>query len=557
MNKYSFLYLFLLFSTLYSIKALGQSYYLQLEYQTDSLESKFIPKDSLQKYSNLSEVITSYTSIVEQLQKDGYFMLQSDNLTKTNDSVYLGKINLGQRYDSIVISAHHISKDLKQLSEIKTDTIKLSINQTQTYIQSLLSLLEKKGHPMSTVQLTNHNLIDNHVRADLDLKIDIKRKIDNIYITPYEKFPKGVKKQLLKKYKGKEFTTPTLQQLQQEIQQYPFLKIKQTPEVLFTDEQTIVYLYVDKNNASRFDGLIGFNSNEETGKLQFNGHLDLQLLNVFNAGEQLKLYWKNDGQQQSTLRIQSEVPYLFSSPFGVMGEFQIFKQDSTMQNTKLNAQALYYISLQNRMGLGIQNTSSTAGTENTYGAENFSNIFYTASHYYNIYQDHYLFPTRFRSSLQIGYGKRSTDTEELPQYFIQLYLEKLWQINNRNYFHQSIEGYYLKSDRYIYNELHRFGGNHSMRGFNENSLLAQNLLGLYNEYRYVLSSSLYAHTISDIGYYEDSLSNTQSILYSFGVGLGIKTAGGLFNLIYAAGKQPEQKFELKNAIVHISFKTQF
>lgn len=542
---------------LFSTSVEAQNYYLHLK-SSDNNEQKTL--DSIHSKNtplSISTLIEEYKNKIDYLYKNGYLYLESSVLEKTNDSIYTGNISLKQKYDKIHINTKEILTATKLQLNISQDTIILPIHQTEQFINSLLRELEQKGYPMSSVQLTNHRIEKNHLTASLNLKVDIKRSIDNIYITPYEKFPKAIKKQLVKRYQHKEYSQENINALQKEMQQFPFVKVNKPAEILFTDEQTILYVYADKTNASRFDGLVGFNSNEETGKLQFNGHLDLQLLNVFNAGEQLKLYWKNDGQQQSTLRIQTEVPYIFSSPFGFMGELQIFKQDSTMQNTKINLQALYYLSLQNRIGLGIQNTSSTAGSENTYGSENYSNTFFTANHYITTYQDHSLFPTKFKSHLQVGFGNRKTDTENLPQYFIQLYVEKLWQINQRNYLHQAIEAYYLKSDKYIYNELFRFGGNQSIRGFIENSLFAQSMLGLFNEYRYILSSTLYAHTLTDIGYYEDPLLNTQSILYSGGMGLGIKTGGGLFNMIYAVGKQPNQKFELKNAIVHISFKTQF
>lgn len=356
---------------------------------------------------------------------------------------------------------------------------------------------------------------------------------------------------------GKDYTNETIQSLQQEIQQFPFVKITRPFEVLFTDEETILYAYIDKTNANRFDGLIGFNSNEGTGKLQFNGHLDIQLANIFNAGEQLKLYWKNDGKQQSTLKIHTEVPYLFSTPFGVLGELNLFRQDSTMQNTKFNAQLLYYISLQNRLGLGIQNTTSTAGADNTYGAENYSNTFYMLSHHFTQYSDHFIFPTRWGSTFQVGYGKRNTDKLSTQQYLAQLNVEKLWTLKPQHYIHQKAEAYYLHSDEYIYNELYRFGGNHSLRGFNENSLLTNSIIGLYNEYRYLLSSSLYIHTITDIAYTNDPLAKQTDLLYAAGLGIGFKTGGGLLNLMYAVGKHPNQKFEFKNAIVHLNFATQF
>ncbi len=107
----------------------------------------------------------------------------------------------------------------------------------------------------------------------------------------------------------------------------------------------------------------------------------------------------------------------------------------------------------------------------------------------------------------------------------------------------------------MYNEYYRFGGIHSIRGFAENSLLAKTQAGLYNEVRYLLAPNMYLHSITDVAYYESE--DTNDLLYSFGLGFGIQTGGGLFNIIYANGVQPNTDFKLSNAIFHLSYKTQF
>ena len=56
-------------------------------------------------------------------------------------------------------------------------------------------------------------------------------------------------------------------------------------------------------------------------------------------------------------------------------------------------------------------------------------------------------------------------------------------------------------------ELHRFGGVNSIRGFYENSLQASLLTSLITEYRYVLASGIYAHSIVDYGYFRDGSRN--------------------------------------------------
>ena len=71
---------------------------------------------------------------------------------------------------------------------------------------------------------------------------------------------------------------------------------------------------------------------------------------------------------------------------------------------------------------------------------------------------------------------------------------------------------------YLTNELFRFGGINSMRGFAENSIDAS-LLSVFNtEYRYLLNQQTYLHSIIDVGYFENEILRQKEKLYSFGLG---------------------------------------
>ena len=130
-------------------------------------------------------------------------------------------------------------------------------------------------------------------------------------------------------------------------------------------------------------------------------------------------------------------------------------------------------------------------------------------------------------------------------------------MNSKNSISIKSQNYYLKSNQYIINELYRFGGVNSIRGFNENSLQGNLFTSLLTEYRYTISPSLYIHSILDYGYYKDQTSNRNENLLSLGMGFGILTKNGLINLIYANGSTKEQTAKLSNSIVHISFKANF
>lgn len=552
---YSFIIL-LYFSTCQIAQA--QSVYLEIK-GTSETETEYIDSLSYQKsFSNAKALQDEVNLLSEKLFENGFLHHKIKEPERKNDSTFLYRFQLHHRISKNIIRLEELDENTKKIIQLTESQIEIPIEKTASFLQNILQILEKKGYAVSQAALKNHQIIDHKLQTDLVVFLDEQRHIDLITIQPYTRFPKGIKKQLEKKYVKRPFNQQTISEIQQELTQYPFIRTTQSSEVLFTENKTVLYLYQEKHSVSRFDGLIGFANNEDDGKIRFNGNVDLQLINLFNLGEQFTIFWKNDGNQQSTFKFNTELPYLMNSPFGISAQIDIFKQDSTQQNARLEGSLLYYISYNNRVGLGYQNTTSVAGAGNLFGAEDFKNQFFTASYNYRNFRDHFLFPMQTQLTSKFGYGARSQEsTGKINQQFLQFLGEHIFYLNPRNLIHTKLEAYHLFSEQVLFNELYRFGGIHSIRGFNENSLLAQTLGGLYAEYRYLLSGTIYAHSITDVAYYFEPLSNFRGTLYSFGAGIGIQTPGGLFNLVYANGVQPNTEFKLSNSVVHLSYKTQF
>ena len=557
-NKQLLLYICSLLLLLLSANShlYGQQIYLKVKGKSIS-ETKYLQeniRDSI--FLNGKAVEDELMYMQDFLRTNGYLQHQLIN-TVQKDSLFFTEWDLGTKTDSLHIHFKTHQKTMSDILKMKDSSVSIPIHQTESYLTNLVTKLAEKGYAISTATLTNHQFSNNILHADLDLHLDTRRKIDQLVFTPYSNFPTGIKNRLVKKYEKQPFTDAVTSELQKEMSQFSFIKTTKQPEVLFTESNTALYLYVERQNISQFDGLIGF-TNDDDGKVQFNGYADLQLMNILNKGEQLKLYWKNDGNQQTQFNLSGEVPYLFNTPFGLKASLELFKQDSTMMNTKFNAAVLYYLNFNHRVGVGYQSTASVAGTDNFYQAADYNNQFITLNYLLNKYQDHPLFPQKYQVTALLGIGSKTEekDNRKAAQQFAQLSAEYLWQINNRWYAHQKIEGSVLNSaSALLYNEYYRFGGIHSIRGFAENSLLAKTQAGLYNEVRYLLAPNMYLHSITDVAYYESE--DTNDFLYSFGLGFGIQTGGGLFNIIYANGVQPNTDFKLSNAIFHLSYKTQF
>lgn len=548
----------LFFTLLLCNLSISQNFYLKIEGAND-FESKQV--DSL-GYKNQHKLVADILKEKEifdtNLQKNGFFEAELIKQIKTNDSTFLFQYKLGSPIKNIHIYIGTISKDILNILQIELDSIVLKISETENWLQQKVNLLEKKGFSLAKLKLVNHSQSKNKLFANLEVNLNSKRTIDDLVILGYDKFPTNIKKNWIKKYKRRTFNQELVKEISDDFTELPFINQTKYPEILFTDNETKIYTYVEKSKPNKFDGFIGF-SNDEDSKLIFNGYLDLSLQNIFNSGESFKLYWKNDGKQQTSFNLGTELPYLFKSPLGLKADLRIFKKDSTFQNTIADLNLGYYFTYNKKLYLGFQNTKSVdIQKTNSLTLNSFTNTFYTTTfEYFKRKPDDFLFPEKTNFVFKTGIGNRKIESENTSQFYGQIDANHTLYLNTKNNIRIKNQTFYLNSDTYIVNELYRFGGINSIRGFRENSLQANFFSGLMLEYNYLLAPNIYVHSITDYGYFQDKASNIQDSLLGIGFGFGLLTNNGLFNLIYANGSTNDQAIKLSNSIIHISFKTNF
>lgn len=538
--------------------SLGQNFYLNIKGASET-ENKTI--DSLQyenKHTSVASILEEQKHFENKLTNQGFFDWQLLEQKKVNDSSFVFKYNLGNSIKSNTIYIGKLSAEEKSLLQLEKDTLTIATNEVENFMKSKIALLEKKGYSLANLQLVNQRRIGNNLISDLQVKLNAKRNITDLVIVGYDKFPAGIKKAITKKAKKATFNQDNLKQINDTFDKLQFVNQIKYPEILFTTDSTKIFVYVEKSKPNKFDGFIGF-SNDDKSKLTFNGYLDLQLQNILNTGEKFNLYWKNDGNKQTSFNIGTELPYIFKSPIGIKANLRIFKQDSTFQNTMTDLNLGYYFAYNTKAFVGYQKTTSVdIQNTNSFSLNDFTNTFLTSSfEHLELNPDSFIFPERAKILVKFGTGNRTIASQKTSQFFTQLDMSYNFNLNAKNSIFVRNQTFYLQSDDYIINELFRFGGINSIRGFNENSLQANAFTGIIAEYRYLLASNLYLHSITDFGYFQDKTANIEDRLLGLGFGFGLFTKNGLFNLVYANGSTSEQAIKLSNSIVHISFKTNF
>jgi hypothetical protein len=537
---------------------LGQNFYLKVA-GTSENENKII--DSLRyesKHKNVASILEEKKRLETNLTNQGFFDWLLLEQNKANDSSFVFKYSLGNAVKNNSIYIGTLSTEEKLLLQLEKDTLIVATNEIENFMKSKIAILEKKGYSLANLQLVNQRRIENDLLSELQLKLNSKRNITDLVIVGYDKFPAGIKKAITKKAKKATFNQDNLKQINDIFDKLQFVNQIKYPEILFTTDSTKIFIYVEKSKPNKFDGFIGF-SNDDQSKLTFNGYLDLQLQNILNTGEKFNFYWKNDGNRQTSFNIGTELPYIFKSPIGTKANLRIFKQDSTFQNTVTDLNLGYYFAYNTKAFVGYQKTTSI-DIQNTssFSLNDFTNTFLTSSfEHLELNPDSFVFPEKAKVFVKFGIGNRTISSQKTSQLFTQLDLSYNVNLNQKNSINLRNQTFYLQSDDYVINELFRFGGINSIRGFNENSLQANAFLGIIAEYRYLVASNLYLHSITDFGYFQDKTSNTEDRLLGLGFGFGLFTKNGLFNLVYANGSSTNQTIKLSNSIVHISFKTNF
>ena len=536
----------------------AQNLHLKIEGRIDA-ETKII--DSLsykQLHENVKSINNESSLLSNRLTRIGYLENNLTESLKLNDTSFVYNFSIGPKTNTIYIYTNKIDTEIKVLLDISKDTIIMPIENIENFMNTGVASLERRGYSLSSLQLIDYSARNNTLSAYLKVKTEKKRMLNDIVLEGYKKFPEGIRKNIAKQYKGKIFNQETLQRIYNDFNALRFITQPRYPEILFKQDTTKVYVYAEKAKPNSFDGFIGFSNNDQNNII-FNGYIDLILNNVLNTGEKFNLFWKSDGNKQTTFNASLELPYIFRSPIGLKGSLRIFKQDSTFQNTITDINIGYYFSYNSKLFIGRQQSQSIdIQNQNSSILSDFSNSFWTSSYEYTRYNlDDFIFPEKTHLFIKGGTGKRETKMGETNQYFAQINLSHNVYLNKRNIINLKSQNYYLSSKSYIINELFRFGGINSIRGFNENSLQANLVTSIMAEYRYILSPNLYIHSITDYGYFQDKSSNINNNLLGIGFGFGLFTKNGLFNIIYANGSTKDQQIKLSNSIIHISFKTNF
>tara|TARA_B110000902_G_scaffold258494_1_gene328327 strand:+ start:152 stop:1801 length:1650 start_codon:yes stop_codon:yes gene_type:complete len=514
---------------------------------------------SFENYETLLLEIERFKEVAYRL---GYIESTVQSVTK-NTSETVAQLMLGPKYESVQIYGDKVLFELLDLKPIET-TGSLSYHQTkvselEVLMNQLTDALASKSFPFASVTLKNIIPIDKTtLKADLVVVTKQARQLNTVEIKGYDKFPRSFIKHYLGIKTNIPFDLKAIQTKTETLDQLSFTNQLRPAEVLFTQDTTSVYLYLEKNKSNRFDGFLGFGSEETTGNLELNGYLYLNLVNNLNYGESFVLNYRSDENDLKTFESKLTLPYLFKSPIGSELKLNIFKKDSTFTTAEQSVNLFYQLNPKQRLFVGIKTAQSNAlePIESSTIVDYKTNAYELRYTYQNRTPKDLLFPVKSQMEVRFSRANRKTSALKTNQNIYLIKAAHLFNLNKSNSLYINLNAQGIDSKNYVSNELLRFGGIRTIRGFEENSINASSFGVLASEYRLRLSPSLYVHSIIDAAYFNTPIKSDQKLV-GIGFGFGLLTEAGLLKFNLANGQLENQNFRFSDSKVHLSLTATF
>ena len=500
------------------------------------------------KHKDSTSIENEITRVTNQLKKRGYFLNTVDSVIYTNRKVK-AYFSLNEKIKSIILEIKPSYLVYFNKNKLKNNKIKIPIENLDKLLSSITSKLDKQGKSFSSVEINNIILNKDELFGLLVIKESKKRTIDKITIRGYEEFSQVYLKKYLRIKKGDIFNEDLIKRTSNLTKRLSFIDQIKEPEILFTKDSTILYIYLRKNQNNSLDALVNF-ATEENGDFLLNGNIDLELNNILNSGEQFKLFWNRIGQERQEFKLSTSIPYIFKSNITPQIAFSLYRQDSSFTNINFKTSLSYNLNDKNSVSAfySIENSENLESVTND--IKEYDNYFIGLNYDYNNLKEKTIY-NELSFSISTGIGSRKSENQSFQQYNFKSSLSFLIKFNQRNQFYIRNKIGLLESKNYLTNELLRIGGANSIRGFNEQSIFAKQYSFFNFEYRFITNQNSYLYTITDIGGYKQE--NNYKSLIGLGFGYLFGNDKYTINLALAAGKFDSSKLELQNTKFLISW----
>lgn len=456
----------------------------------------------------------------------------------------------------------------------------LPLSKYDAFAEKLLTYFENHGYPFAEVYLDSVHALSDTSSYCLQIKKNEQVLLDSVIVKGTARLRPSYLYPYLGLRRKKSYDERRMKRVAQKVAELTLATSTQVPAVEFVQDRARLYLFLDKKKCSRFDGYIALvPQDEKSGRFGVAGELNLDLKNMFAIGEAFSLQWRAPSLKSQFLKAELEFPFLFYTPWGIGGDFLLDKTDTTYLNMSYHVGIRYAILgngyLKATFGyntsdilkpelIALHNTESVFADyrKMDYGLQfHYQRLDYVLNPRKGIEFD-FLGKLSVRSILK----NSSLDAEVYEGVklkstcgFLEMQVAGYVPLHRRWVLKLELRGGGLLNENNLMNDLFKLGGLNSLRGFDEDEILASAWGLVAVELRFLIGKIAYLNAFFNAAYYERNLvaSYLHDWPYGFGLGVAFDTRAGLFFLNYSLGHQFNNPISFKSGKIHFGLKLNF
>lgn len=513
-------------------------------------------------------------TVLSNLHNDGFLLAGVDSLR--DDSTHLTAwLSIGKKFKLGSLAMGNLNPELyARLSPTKTNK-SFSYPNLAAQQQKVITWYENHGYPFVQVRFDSLSTTDNKINLEWQVQPDKLYKIDSIVLEGDLKISRQFLYRYLGIHQGMPYNEELFASLSTKLRQLAFLKEKTPMTVRLTSRYNKLIFNLDKKNASQFDGIVGILPNPITNKAVITGDLKLKLVNgVMRAGETVDIEWRRLQSQTQDVNIKLIYPFLAGTPVGSDAAIKIYRKDTTFIDVLWSGGIQYYLKGLNHFKIYYKQRDTrllgTGSLQNLSTLPEYADI--TTRAYgvgWHIEQLDYRFNPGKGYSIIANFQTGNRDIKKNDRLSESAYEGVLLRslqfqgdlqasvylpLGGQHVLRIGAQGATVFGNSVLFkNELFRFGGLKTLRGFDEESLYASSYIIPTLEYRFRFSENSAILLFGEGAWYENT-SNRQYLKdtpLSVGAGINLDTRAGILTMHYAIGNQFNNGFDIRSGKIHI------
>lgn len=530
-------------------------------------------RDTLKTVKDSLEIISSLKSLRQKIVSAGYLTAGVDEYNFGRDTVYI-YLDPGAKYIWADLRPGNVPEEYLTAINYREKIYRhepLSPVRLSRLFEKIIRRAENNGYPFAEIFLDSLEFRNETISATLHLDRHQLTILDSLII----KGEPTANRRYIQNYLGLKDNIPYDQSLLDKIparlRELPFIQSIKPYEVGIRPGKADVYLYIKPKPASNFNGILGIQPDNQTGKTQLTGDIELNLLNSLRRGEHILLKWQRLQTRTQELNLGFAYPFLFNTPIGTDLKFNLYRQDTLFSQINAQLGFTWFIRGANTLDVFYENHQANVISAEVFSLENYidsrTNMFGIGLHLSEL--NYRLNPVKgYFAEIAASAGSRKIIKN--PKVDEAEYADL--ELNSDIYRLKLKAGIYIPfltrstvllrgriasilNDQLFQNEIFRIGGLMTLRGFDEQSIYASSYAIGTLEYRFILEENSNFFLFFDQAIYENRSSDklTRDHPFGFGAGINFETKPGIFSFTYALGKQFDNPILFRNSKIHFGF----